>query len=44
MNPSFAEFKSQASPLMPSELVQTYLLLSAARKLGQKFLAFYNCK
>jgi len=28
---------------MPSELVQTYLLLSAARKLGQKFFAFYNC-
>ena len=28
---------------MPSELVQTYLLLSAALKLGQKFFAFYNC-
>jgi len=37
------EFKSQASPLLPSELVQTYLLLSAARKSGKKFLAFYNC-
>ncbi|KAF8813844.1 hypothetical protein BYT27DRAFT_7180611 [Phlegmacium glaucopus] len=37
------EFKSQASPLTPSELLQTYLLLSAARKSGKKFFAFYNC-
>lgn len=37
------EFQSQVSPLVPSELVQTYLLLSAALKLGQKFFAFYNC-
>ncbi|KAJ3514124.1 hypothetical protein NLJ89_g2560 [Agrocybe chaxingu] len=37
------DFKSQASPLMPSELVQTYLFLLAARKLGKKFFAFYNC-
>ncbi|KAF5321575.1 hypothetical protein D9619_001543 [Psilocybe cf. subviscida] len=37
------DFKSQGSPLMPSELVQTYLLLSAARKTGKKFFAFYNC-
>ncbi|KAF8973074.1 ATP adenylyltransferase-domain-containing protein [Flammula alnicola] len=37
------EFKSQASPLMPSELVQAYLLLCAARKSGKKFFAFYNC-
>jgi len=37
------EFQSQVSPLLPAELVQTYLLLSAALKLGQKFFAFYNC-
>jgi len=37
------EYKPQSSPLMPSELVQTYLLLSAARKSGKKFFAFYNC-
>lgn len=37
------EFQSQVSPLMPAELVQTYRLLSAALKLGQKFFAFYNC-
>jgi len=38
-----AEFRSQASPLLPSELVQTYLLLLSARKLGKKHFAFYNC-
>ncbi|KDR75161.1 hypothetical protein GALMADRAFT_249099 [Galerina marginata CBS 339.88] len=37
------EFKSQASPLMPPELVQVYLLLLAARKLGKKLFGFYNC-
>ncbi|CAA7261732.1 unnamed protein product [Cyclocybe aegerita] len=37
------DFRSQASPLMPSELVQTYLFLLAARKLGKQFFAFYNC-
>jgi len=37
------EFRSQTSPLVPPELVQTYLLLSAACKLGQKFFAFFNC-
>jgi len=37
------EFKSQASPLMPPELVQTYLLLLAARKLGKKLFGFFNC-
>ncbi|KAF9567972.1 hypothetical protein CPC08DRAFT_757855 [Agrocybe pediades] len=37
------EFKSQASPLLPPELVQTYLLLSAARKAGKRFFAFFNC-
>ncbi|KAF8160758.1 ATP adenylyltransferase-domain-containing protein [Crassisporium funariophilum] len=37
------EFKSQASPLMPPELVQTYLLLSAGRKSGKKLFAFFNC-
>jgi len=37
------EFRSQASPLLPPELVQTYLLLLSARKLGKKHFAFYNC-
>uniref|UniRef100_A0A8H7Y472 Uncharacterized protein n=1 Tax=Psilocybe cubensis TaxID=181762 RepID=A0A8H7Y472_PSICU len=38
------EFKSQSSPLMPPELVQSYLLLVAAQKQGHKFFGFYNCK
>ncbi|KAF9010571.1 ATP adenylyltransferase-domain-containing protein [Cyathus striatus] len=37
------EFKSQSSPLMPSELLQTYLILQAARRTGKSFFAFYNC-
>ncbi|KAJ7072060.1 ATP adenylyltransferase-domain-containing protein [Mycena amicta] len=37
------EFRSQASPLTPSDLVQTYLLLAAARKARQPMFAFYNC-
>ncbi|EFI28156.1 hypothetical protein CC1G_14183 [Coprinopsis cinerea okayama7 len=37
------EFSSQASPLLPSELVQTYRLLAAARQAGKHFFAFYNC-
>ncbi|KAJ7772644.1 ATP adenylyltransferase-domain-containing protein [Mycena maculata] len=37
------EFQSQASPLMPPDLVQTYLLLAAARKARQNLFAFYNC-
>jgi len=37
------DFKSQSSPLMPPELVQTYLLLIAAKKVGKNILAFYNC-
>ncbi|TFK23950.1 ATP adenylyltransferase [Coprinopsis marcescibilis] len=37
------EFSSQASPLLPIELVQTYKLLIAARKAGQHLFAFYNC-
>ncbi|KAJ7495961.1 ATP adenylyltransferase-domain-containing protein [Mycena galericulata] len=37
------EFRSQASPLMPSDLVQTYLLLAAARKARNNLFAFYNC-
>ncbi|KIM45312.1 hypothetical protein M413DRAFT_337714 [Hebeloma cylindrosporum] len=37
------EFKSQATPLLPSELVQIYLFLSTARKLGKHIFAFYNC-
>jgi len=37
------EFQSQASPLMPPDLVQTYLLLAAARKAHRHLFAFYNC-
>ncbi|TFK44348.1 ATP adenylyltransferase-domain-containing protein [Crucibulum laeve] len=37
------EFKSQASPLMPSELLQSYLIIDAARKAGKPVFAFYNC-
>ncbi|KAF5380465.1 hypothetical protein D9615_004622 [Tricholomella constricta] len=37
------EFQSQSSPLMPSDLVQAYLLLVAARKSGKRYFAFYNC-
>jgi len=37
------EFKSQASPLMPSELLQTYTMLLSARKIGKRIFAFYNC-
>ncbi|KAG6903059.1 hypothetical protein C0995_006246 [Termitomyces sp. Mi166 len=28
---------------MPSDLVQTYLLLAEARKAGKQYFAFYNC-
>ncbi|KAF7315677.1 ATP-transf domain-containing protein [Mycena indigotica] len=37
------EFRSQASPLTPPDLVQTYLLLAAGRKARQPLFAFYNC-
>jgi hypothetical protein len=37
------EFQSQTSPLRPSDLVQTYLLLRAAREAGKHLFAFYNC-
>ncbi|KAG6813365.1 hypothetical protein H0H92_011631 [Tricholoma furcatifolium] len=36
-------FQSQASPLMPVDLKQAYLLLVAARKAGKRYFAFYNC-
>ncbi|TEB30343.1 hypothetical protein FA13DRAFT_1733653 [Coprinellus micaceus] len=38
-----ANFRSQASPLLPSELVQTYSLLVAGRHAGKNLFAFYNC-
>ncbi|KAJ7268691.1 ATP adenylyltransferase-domain-containing protein [Mycena haematopus] len=37
------EFRSQASPLSPPDLVQTYMLLAAARKARHNLFAFYNC-
>ncbi|TFK54507.1 ATP adenylyltransferase [Heliocybe sulcata] len=36
-------YESQASPLLPPDLVQTYLILLAAKKAGSPFFAFYNC-
>ncbi|KIJ49601.1 hypothetical protein M422DRAFT_74641 [Sphaerobolus stellatus SS14] len=36
-------FKSQSSPLSPPELLQTYLLLLAAQKAGERYIAFFNC-
>jgi len=37
------EFQSQSSPLLPSDLLQTYSLLAAARQTGDNFFAFFNC-
>ncbi|KAG1799743.1 ATP adenylyltransferase-domain-containing protein [Suillus plorans] len=37
------EFMPQNSPLLPHDLVQTYLLLLAARKARKNYFAFYNC-
>ncbi|KZT29031.1 hypothetical protein NEOLEDRAFT_1160702 [Neolentinus lepideus HHB14362 ss-1] len=37
------KYESQASPLLPPDLVQIYLLLLAAKKAGSPFFAFYNC-
>ncbi|KIJ15018.1 hypothetical protein PAXINDRAFT_169406 [Paxillus involutus ATCC 200175] len=37
------EFRPQSSPLLPEELVQTYLLLLAARQANTHYIAFYNC-
>ncbi|KAG2150976.1 ATP adenylyltransferase [Suillus clintonianus] len=37
------EFLPQTSPLLPHDLVQTYLLLLAARKARKNYFAFYNC-
>ncbi|KAI0027818.1 HIT-like domain-containing protein [Vararia minispora EC-137] len=37
------DFQSQTSPLMPPDLVQSYLILLAARRVGQHYFAFYNC-
>ncbi|RPD76759.1 HIT-like protein [Lentinus tigrinus ALCF2SS1-7] len=38
-----ADFQSQTSPLLPADLVQVYLFLLAAKALGRKYFAFYNC-
>ncbi|KAL4078395.1 ATP adenylyltransferase-domain-containing protein [Scleroderma yunnanense] len=37
------EFRSQSSPLLPSDLIQTYQLLLAARQENKHLLAYYNC-
>ncbi|KAF8482888.1 ATP adenylyltransferase-domain-containing protein [Russula ochroleuca] len=37
------EFQSQTAPLRPGDLVQSYLLLHAARAAGKHLFAFYNC-
>jgi sulfate adenylyltransferase (ADP) / ATP adenylyltransferase len=38
------EFQPQTSPLFPEDLVQTYLLLLAARQANKRLIAFYNCE
>jgi sulfate adenylyltransferase (ADP) / ATP adenylyltransferase len=40
---SLTEYQSQAHPLTPSQLVQTYLLLLAAQSKHQPYFAFFNC-
>ncbi|KAI9569651.1 ATP adenylyltransferase-domain-containing protein [Boletus coccyginus] len=37
------EFMPQTLPLLPQDLVQTYLLLLAARQANKHLIAFYNC-
>lgn len=37
------EFKNQSTPLSPSDLVNMYLLLQAAKKNGQTLFGYYNC-
>ncbi|THU95382.1 HIT-like protein [Dendrothele bispora CBS 962.96] len=37
------EFQPQTSPLMPDDLLNSYKLLSAARKANKNVFAFYNC-
>ncbi|TFY60554.1 hypothetical protein EVJ58_g5081 [Rhodofomes roseus] len=37
------DYQSQTSPLLPPDLVQTYLLLLAAQRAGRRYFAFYNC-
>jgi ATP adenylyltransferase len=36
-------YQSQQSPLFPSDLLQAYDLLDAARRTGRPFFGFYNC-
>ncbi|EIN11713.1 ATP adenylyltransferase [Punctularia strigosozonata HHB-11173 SS5] len=37
------DHQSQTAPLLPPDLVQTYLLLEASRRAGKPVFAFYNC-
>lgn len=37
------EFHPQTSPLLPSDVVQIYQLLLAARRANKSLIAFYNC-
>lgn len=37
------EYRPQTSPLLPSDVVQIYQLLLAARRANRNFIAFYNC-
>jgi len=37
------DYQSQNSPLLPSDLLQTYLLLVASYQAGKNHLAFFNC-
>lgn len=37
------EYNSQTSPLTPTQLLQSYLLLLAAQQAGERYMAFFNC-
>ncbi|TFY80467.1 hypothetical protein EWM64_g3545 [Hericium alpestre] len=37
------EYQSQATPLLPADLVQAYFILLAARKQHQNYFMIYNC-
>jgi len=39
----YAEFRSQNSPLLPSQLAVAYRHLVSAKRVGRSLLSFYNC-
>jgi ATP adenylyltransferase len=42
-NTTNAEFQSQSTPLLPTDLLAAYKLLKAAQSAGRPMFAFYNC-